>query len=63
MNGTIERYKAGTIERYKAKLVAKGYTQTYGTDFIETLALGARLGIITLVIFVPMNSNIHLYDE
>ncbi|RVW98207.1 ATP-dependent DNA helicase SRS2-like protein [Vitis vinifera] len=28
-------YKAnGTLERYKARLVVKGYTQTYGADFL-----------------------------
>jgi hypothetical protein len=28
----------GSMGRYKAKLVAKGFTQTYGTNYEETFA-------------------------
>ena len=45
------KYKEdGAIERFKVRLVAKGYTQTYGIKYIETFARVAKINIVQVLL-------------
>ena len=40
----------GTLERYKVRLVAKGYTQQHGIDFLDTFSLVVKLTTVKLLL-------------
>src|ERR1044072_316464 len=52
----------GEVVRNKARLVAQGYIQQEGIDYIETFAAVARLEAIRLLISFSINHDIILYQ-
>ncbi|RVX21944.1 Retrovirus-related Pol polyprotein from transposon TNT 1-94 [Vitis vinifera] len=59
------KYKAdGTIERCKTRLVAKGYTQTYGIDYMEIFAPVAKINIVRILLSLAVNLDwpLHQFD-
>ena len=54
----------GSIERYKAQLIAKGYSQTYRINYIETFALVAKINIVIILLSLAANLDwpLHQFD-
>jgi len=49
----LKYHPNGSVDQYKARLIAKGYTQTYGVNYFETFYPVARLNSIQIM-FVTM---------
>ncbi|KAI5327878.1 hypothetical protein L3X38_027274 [Prunus dulcis] len=62
--GCIKHKPNGFIDRYKARLVAQGFTQTYGIDYQETFAQMAKINTIQVLLSLAKNFNspLHQYD-
>ncbi|WZZ73743.1 hypothetical protein YC2023_085113 [Brassica napus] len=52
---TIKYLANGKPERKKTRLVARGYTQVYGEDYLETFAPVAKLHIIRILLSLAIN--------
>ena len=59
---TIKNTPEGKVERYKARLMAKGYTQTYGIDYDETFAPVAKINSVRTLISCAVNLDWDIYQ-
>jgi hypothetical protein len=54
---TVKYKSHGSLERYEARLVAKGFTQTYGIDYLETFAPVAKLNSVRVLLSLAANRD------
>lgn len=56
----IKRNADGSIDQYKGRIIAKGYSQREGVDYLETFALTARFGALRTVITLAALEDMEL---
>ena len=59
---TIKYFANGKPERKKTRLVARGYTQVYGEDYLDTFALVAKLHTIRILLSLAVNLEWDLWQ-
>jgi Reverse transcriptase (RNA-dependent DNA polymerase) len=59
---TIKHTLEKNVERFKTRLVAKGYTQTYGVDYEEIFAPVAKMNTVRTLISCAVNFGWDLFQ-
>ncbi|KAJ3474117.1 hypothetical protein NLI96_g12642 [Meripilus lineatus] len=58
----IKHLADGTIDRYKARLVAQGFSQRPGFDYVETFAPTVRMATIRVILALAALEDLELYS-
>jgi hypothetical protein len=58
----IKQGANGEVERYKARLVARGFTQTYGVDYNETFAPVAKFTSIRCILALAALEDMEIHQ-
>lgn len=53
----LKRKSDGTIEKFKARLVARGFSQSYGLDYEETFSPVAKMVTIRSIISLAASKS------
>jgi len=56
----VKRNADGSVARYKGRLVAKGYNQRPGFDYLEIFAPTVRMPTIRVVLAMAAIHDLHL---
>ena len=52
----------GRIVRFKARLVAQGYTQVYGLDYLDTFTPVAKLASLRIILTIAATEDLELHQ-
>ena len=58
----VKRLPDGRIDRYKARLVARGFSQQYGTDYYETFAPVVRMESLRILLAIAAQEDLEVHQ-
>ena len=59
---TVKIVPDSQLDRLKTRLVAKGYTQVYGSNYYDTFSLVAKISFVHLLISMAAMQSLPLYQ-